>query len=118
MAVRLLIDAGQDPRLTIRPDGPGRDRVLFTIADLDLAASIVVAVDGARPARALPIVVLPALSPVSWPALAAALGSGARGVVGTRPGWAPPPGAGRLELVNPRDPMAIADAVLRQYELA
>jgi glycosyltransferase involved in cell wall biosynthesis len=110
LALRSLIDAGQDLTLRIEGSGPARDRVLFTIADLglaDVARLAEAATDGGYDA-----LVLAAVDDRPWPGVLAAC-SRARRIVASDLAWirANIPGP-EVRLVPPGDPERLADALL------
>ena len=117
VALRRLVDAGLDPRLEVRGEGPARDVVLFTASDLGVLDRVAVRPPGAPESRALALaaadVVL--LGPVEdrpWPGLLEAMACG-RPVVATDGPSARDavPSAAEGTLVPSRDPAALAAAV-------
>jgi len=105
-AVKQLLERGVDVRLALSAEGPDRERILFTAADLDLGSRVELggaALEGAH------VFVLPAVYDGTWPEAREALGAGVPVVASRLPGLADLDAV----FVPPRDPAALADSIGR-----
>jgi glycosyltransferase involved in cell wall biosynthesis len=103
-ALRQVLDRGIDVRLALAAEGPDRERVLFTIADLYLGDRV--ELGGAELGRAA-VFVLPAVYDGAWPEALDARAAGIPVVASRLPGLADLDAV----FVPPRDPAALADAL-------
>ena len=115
LAMRCLLDDEVAAELTIAGDGPERDRVLFTIEDLELRGAVRVlpaAFDRNRLFAEADVFLLVPLDDAPRPDVYSALRSGLPVVWGGRADAPIEHDLSGLR-VQPRDPRAIADALSR-----
>lgn len=104
VALRRLIDRGVDVRLALSGEGPDRERVLFTVADLGLESHV--EVGGATLERA-GVFVLPAVYDGGWPEAREAVAAGVPLVASRLAGLADLDAV----FVPSHDPSALAETV-------
>lgn len=117
VAMRRLLDQGGDAHLNLYGDGPQHEHVQFTIADLGLQTAVTLA-GGLKPGRMAPrlrlaeVFLLAAVRDRPWPELQQACAIGLPVVASDLPSVRAAVGPGRAVLVAPRDPAALAQAIL------
>jgi glycosyltransferase involved in cell wall biosynthesis len=105
-ALRQLLDRGVDVRLALSGEGPDRERILFTVADLELGSRVEL---GGAALEHAEVFVLPVVYDGAWPEAREARAAGVPVVASRLPGLADLDAV----VVPPRDAGALADALGR-----
>jgi glycosyltransferase involved in cell wall biosynthesis len=95
-----------DVRLALAAEGPNRERVLFTVSDLEIRSRVDL---GGAELGSAAVFVLPAVYDGAWPEAREARAAGVPVVASRLPGLADLDAV----FVPPRDPAALADALGR-----